>query len=152
MKWILGWITTAQILMNLLYWYTTGWVQLSSLTTCLWGWHLQPMTTAVYKPIPTPGVLNFTTAFHECNLCISVFCFHCSLPTLFSWLNLILLPTYTFKFRRSLFIILPSILGFATPYNLVWSVNLITVMFAKGHKKPSQLCGQKRKKETFIMQ
>lgn len=25
-----------------LYRYTTGWIQVSSQTTCLWGWHLQP--------------------------------------------------------------------------------------------------------------
>lgn len=148
MKWIWGWIRTAQVLMNLLYQYTTGWVQISSQTTCLWGWHLQPMTTAVYKPITNTQGLKFHYCF-PCSFCISVFCFHCSLPALFSRLNLILLPTYTSKFCRSLFIILPSILGFATPYNLVWSVNLITVMFAKDHKEPSQLYGQKRKKGNF---
>lgn len=106
-----------------LYWYTTAWIQVSSQTTCLWGWHLQPDDNcSLQTHNQHPGfftVFNFTTSFHVAYCCtVSVFCYHCSLPA-FSRLNLILLPTYISKFCRSLFIILPSILGFATPYNLV---------------------------------
>lgn len=128
-----------------LYWYTTGRIRVSSQTTCLWGWHLQPDDNcSLYQHLGFFTVFNFTTAFHVAYCCtVSVFCFHCSLRAFFQTESH-LLPTYISKFCRSLFIILLYILGFATPYNLLWSVNLINVMFAKDHKEPSQLYSQKR--------
>lgn len=113
------------------------------------------MTTTVYKLITNS--LGFLWSLMSLLLSVSLiavqFLYFASIvPCLFySRLNLILLPTYISKFCKSLFIVLSSILGFATPYNLVWSVNVINVMYANHHKEPSQLHSQKRKKETFIM-